>query len=212
MGQQKSASSATPARPNAAVKIRPAIPGLELRRANAWVALVTVLALCYHSLTMGWSMWTGWYNRDVSVSSAWIIAGCVVVHVFLVLVLFFFFAEGGATTYKKDPTSILIQRISAIAIIILLHFHMKAYTSVAMGEKLDLLMFLFYVVTELAFFGFVMAHVAVSFAQGLMLVGWLKKPDLVKTVDTVCYWVCGVLFALYVGGMIHFYLGALVLS
>ncbi len=211
MSPQKSASSLTPARPSSALKPRPAIPGLKLRHANAYVALATILALCYHSFTMGYSMWTGWYDRNVSVSSAWIIAGFVIVHVFLVLVLFFFFAEGGALTYKKDPRSILIQRVSAIAIIILLHFHIKAYTAVAMGEKLDLLMFLFYVATELAFFGFVMMHVAVSLGQGLMLVGWVRKPDLLKAIDKAAYWVCGILFALYVGGMIHFYLGALVM-
>ena len=211
MSPQKSASSLTPARPSSAVKPRPSVPGLGLRRVNAWISLITVLALCYHSLTMGWSMWTGWYNRDVAVSSAWIIAGCVVVHVFLVLVLFFFFAEGGALTYKKDPRSILIQRVSAIAIIILLHFHIEAFGAVATGEKLDLLMFLFYVATELAFFGFVMMHVAVSLGQGLMLVHMVSNPDTLKVIDKVCYWACGILFALYVDGMIHFYLGALVL-
>ena len=210
MSAQKSASAMTPARTKPIAKPRPTTPGLSLRRFNAYIALLTVLALCYHSLTMGYSMWTGWYSRDVSVSSAWIVGGCVVVHVFLVLVLFFFFAEGGAVTYKKDPVSIMIQRVSAIAIIILLHFHMRAYTSVAMGQRLDGLMFAFYVATELAFFGFVMAHVAVSFAQGLMLVHWVRVPGAIKAIDKVCYWVCGILFVAYTGGMIHFYLGALV--
>ena len=179
--------------------------GVGVRRAAAILGLLAILALIFHGGTMAYSLWTGWYVYDIAKGSALLIAACVVLHVICVLVLFFFFSEGTDFVYTKANRATLLQRISAIAILVLLHFHMTAYTSVALGQTIDLGQCIFYCVTEALFFGFVLTHVAISTSRGLATMGWVRNFKVDRLINRVCYVTCAIAMVIITIGMIIFY-------
>ena len=109
---------------------------MKLKKINAVLGLLIVLSLCGHAGTMGFSLWTGWYSFLLCKSLAKITISLLVLHVFCSLCLFFFVHDGAGLKYSKCNVSTILQRISALLILGLLHIHMKAYAHMATGTVL----------------------------------------------------------------------------
>ena len=116
---------------------------------SIFLGLLIVLSLCGHAGTMGFSLWTGWYSFLLCKSLAKITISLLVLHVFCSLCLFFFVHDGAGLKYSKCNVSTILQRISALLILGLLHIHMKAYAHMATGTVLGTGQTAFLCVTEI---------------------------------------------------------------
>lgn len=68
----------------------------------------------------------------------YVTAGTLAFHVLISLIIFFFFHKGASLKYKKENKTVIIQRVTAFAILILLHIHITAYSHMATGETLTI--------------------------------------------------------------------------
>ncbi|MGN0421672.1 MAG: hypothetical protein ACI4EY_02940 [Lachnospiraceae bacterium] len=179
---------------------------MKLKKVNAAIGLLIVLALGGHAGTMGYSLWTGWYSYVVCKMLARLTVSLVSVHVILTLVEYFFFHDGSEFKYKNYNWSAILQRATAIAMIVLLHIHMKAYAHVVTGVVLTTGQTVFFCVEELLFFAAVLSHAAVSVSKGVITLGLVSTPRAILVIDRICY-VSGAFAMLAVaGGMLSFFL------
>lgn len=181
--------------------------GYKLKKINAAAAFLVILSLCGHAGTMCVSLWTGWYNFLIAKTCAYITVFLLAFHVLFVLILFFFVHDGANLKYKKENKATILQRASAIVMLVLLYVHTISYSGAATGEILTLGQTVFYCLTELLFFASVMTHVAVSFSKGLITLGLVSSAETIHKIDIAAYIICAVAMAAATGGMLHFYLG-----
>lgn len=104
---------------------------------------------------------------------------------------FFFLHDGARILYKKENLRLVLQRSSAIVIVVLLHVHTKAYAHMATGEALSKNQALLYCVSEIVYITAVMMHTALSFSKAFITLGWIKSSVAAKRIDWIAYIVCG---------------------
>lgn len=182
------------------------ILGFKLKKANAVMALLALLSLCGHAGSMCFSLWTGWYNFLIAKAFAYITVISLAFHVLTSLTLFFFFHDGANLKYQKENKAAFLQRASALAMLVLLHAHVNAYSHMATGEVLTTGKTIFYCLSEFLFFASVMTHVAVSFSKALITLGLAGSAETIHKVDIVSYIVCALAMLAAAGGMLSFFL------
>ena len=181
--------------------------GFKLKKINAAMAFLVILSLFCHAGTMCVSLWTGWYNFLIAKTFAYITVIALAFHVLFSLILFFFVHDGANLKYTKENRTAFLQRASALAILILLHAHVNAYSHMSTGEVLTTGQTIFYCLTELLFFASVMTHVAVSFSKGLITLGLVSSAETIHRIDIAAYIICVLAMAATTGGMLHFFVG-----
>lgn len=181
--------------------------GFILKKVNAAMAMLVLLSLCGHAGTMCFSLWTGWYNFLIAKSFAYVTVIALAFHVLISLTTFFFFHDGANLKYTKENRTTFLQRVSALAMLVLLHAHMNAYSHMATGEVLTIGKTIFYCISEFLFFASVMTHVAVSFSKGLITLGLVSSAESVHRIDIISYFICALVMLATTGGMLSFFLG-----
>ena len=179
---------------------------MKLKKFNAAIGLLIVLSLCGHAGTMGYSLWTGWYSYVVCKMLARITVSLACIHVLVTLAEFFFFHDGSGFQYRNFNRSTIFQRISAIAMILLLHIHMKAYAHVVTGAVLTTGQKVFFCVEELLFFASVLTHAAISVSKGVITLGLVSSPGAIAVIDKICYVLGAWAMLAVTGGMLSFFL------
>ena len=168
---------------------------MNIRKINSKITgilIITVLAhygICLYSLSFGW------YNPLVTKITA--IAPCVVfvAHALLSLYkLLFVHDKVKGFCYPKYNIKTLIQRISAILMVITLPFHIKAFPLMFAG------LFLFWpdrmalVAIELIFFLTMFVHMAISIPRACITFGDIRFDETEKKIQTISYIACAILF------------------
>lgn len=180
--------------------------GYKLKKMNAAMAFMVILSLLCHAGTMCFSLWTGWYNLLIAKTFAYITVISLAFHVLFSLILFFFVHDGANLKYTKENRSTFLQRTSALAMLILLHAHVNAYSHMATGEVLTTGQTIFYCLSELLFYASVMTHVAVSFSKGLITLGFVSSAETIHRIDIAAYIICAVGMVATTGGMLRFFI------
>ena len=181
--------------------------GFYLKKINAAAAFLVILSLLGHAGTMTFSLWTGWYNFMIAKTFAYVTAGALALHVLISLIIFFFFHDGASLKYKKENKTVIIQRATALLILILLHVHITAYSHMATGETLTVVQTIFYCISESLFFISVASHAAVSVSKGMITLGLISSPKTVRAVDIISYSLCAFIMLAATGGMLSFFIG-----
>ncbi len=179
---------------------------MKLKRANAAIALLVLLALCVHAAVECWSMWTGWYEAKVVEVLGIIVASLLVVHVILVLCIFFFIGNHEIVDYRKEPRATIIQRVTAILTLFFIHFHFFAFAAVSTDASMAGMEKFWLCVTQVAFLACVMAHIAVSVGEAFFTVKWVHTPAAVHRIDKVMYVICAIVFLVSASGAIRFFI------
>ena len=169
--------------------------GSIVKKINALAGLAVIAALCCHGGSMCYSMLTGWYDFNIAKTFANIILIAVAVHAFLSITIFFFFHDGAVLKYKKENISTLLQRISAVAILILLHIHINTYSFMATGETLGVEQIIIHCTSEILYFASIMTHIAVSIGKGAVTLGMVKSSASLKRINLISYIICGIAMA-----------------
>ena len=182
---------------------------MVLKKINATAALLTMLVAYCHIGIMSYSLWTGWYNLKICKGFAWATASMFIAHALLSIIIFFFKHDNASVKYKKCNVGVIIQRVTAIAMLILIHLHTSAYAHVATGTTLSVGMVVFRIITEILFFGSVLVHMGDSCPKALITLGILPNERAFKVVAYVSCIACGLLFLVASSGVISFYVKGL---
>lgn len=155
-----------------------------IKKANAAVSLLCCVTLLGHYGTMVYSLLTGWYSLSLCKNLAYANAAMVSVHVGLVLILFFFFHDSSnLSRYPKENKDALVQRISALVILLLLHAHVKNYGFIMSRDPLSLAERIRIIVMEVLFFEAVFSHVGTSVGKALVSLGLITRRETLQRVN-----------------------------
>ncbi|MGN1090205.1 MAG: hypothetical protein ACI4Q6_07365, partial [Huintestinicola sp.] len=91
---------------------------MKLKKLNAVSALAVILSALCHIAVMTYSLWTGWYNYKICKTLPRIALTFLLLHILLSIVIFFFCHDGADLKYKHLNSGTIVQRITAIIMII----------------------------------------------------------------------------------------------
>lgn len=164
---------------------------MKLKKANALLGLITIIVLLAHAGYQIAAYILFIYNPLVTKTLAWIAVAAVSVHAVLGMSIMMFSNDGSSLTqYPKANLRTILQRGSAIGIMVMLILHVKAYDILKSGTPglaaAELI--------QLLFFTCVFTHIAASFSNAFVTLGFLSSMDTKKRIDRVTWTVCGVLW------------------
>ncbi len=110
---------------------------MKLKKINAILGLTIIAALVCHVGTMTYSLITYWYDLTLCKFFAHAAVTLMILHILTSLCIFFFFHDGSSAHYLSMNKRTIIQRITAILMIVFVHFHIFAYSHMATGETLS---------------------------------------------------------------------------
>lgn len=181
-----------------------------LKKINAVLGLSIIAALICHGGTMTYSLITYWYNYTICKFFAYAAVVLMILHALMSICVFFFLHDGSSISYSRLNASTLIQRVTAVLMIIFIHFHTTAYAHMATGESLSAGKTFFVLITEYIYILSVFLHTAVSFSKALITLGLISSTKTARRVDKAAYIICGVfalgalyeITAFFVGGLL----------
>lgn len=105
-----------------------------LKKTNAVLGLMIIAAVICHAGTMTFSLITFWYDFAICKFFAHAAVTFMILHALMSICLFFFQHDGSDMRYSRQNMRTLLQRITAVVMIVLIHFHTSAYAHMATGE------------------------------------------------------------------------------
>ena len=152
---------------------------MAIKKWNARLSLLTLLLLLIHEGYQLYAYITFYYNPTLSKVTGFATAGCFALHAILSVISVFVLHDAKSVAYKKLNIRTVLQRVSAVLILLLLPLHIFSFSllkSSAGGVG--------YVLVEAAqiiFYAMLSCHVALSFSNALITLGRLsdikkKKP------------------------------------
>ena len=184
---------------------------MKLKKVNAAAGLLTALILMCHAGMMCVSLYTGWYNFILCKSFAHMTESLLIIHAACSLIIMFFYNDGTSVAlYRKDNKSLIIQRASALLMIVLIHMHTVAYAHMATGEILTTSKAIRLWVFEIIYIVTVMTHFAVSFSKAFVTLGLISSQKKFCIMQKIVYAVCTVAAIAAAGGVTVFFIGGLV--
>lgn len=179
-----------------------------IKKINAVCSWMVTILLFGHLGTMSFSMFTGWYNYDVCKSLSHLTAALFAVHVMLSLLIVCFFHDGSSFSYyAKGNKSIILQRLTGISMIALVHLHVKAFQFIVQGTRLSVYEKLFIVITEVIFFISIFIHVSASLVKSFIVLGLIRTEKAEKKATVIVNVICMTVLIFAISALIFFIVG-----
>ncbi len=170
---------------------------MRLKKINAVLSLMTILAILIHIGYTVFAYLTFYYNPGLKqlTSLPFMVLACL--HGICGMTAVFVQADGTRLDlYPKQNLGTIIQRVSAALIFPLLLLHLNTFSllsSCAEGGKW--FCFTLLILSQPLFYGTVLAHIAVSLSRALITLGWLSSREKQKMIDRIVYAACAIAFA-----------------
>lgn len=176
-----------------------------IKKVNSLFALISVMSICGHAGTMVYSLITGWYSYSLCKAFAHITACSVSVHVALCLIIYFFIHEGSKISYAgKENIETIIQRVTGLLIILLVHRHIVNYGFIMSGEVFPTADRVKLLICELIYFGAIFAHLAVSVQRIGISFGIIRSRKAYSVIEKIIKPLCAALFILTAFALVRF--------
>lgn len=157
-----------------------------MKKVNACITWILILLFYSHLLVMSYSLATGWYDYNICKTLARATGVVISIHAILSIIVVLFLHDGVRVGYyAKRNTKTIIQRVTAIIILIFVHLHVKAFRFIVQGTHLSTTDKIFILVTEFIFFGANFLHLTVSFSKSLITMGLLRSDDKEKLINKI---------------------------
>ena len=167
---------------------------MKLKKANAIFGLLTIVLLLVHA---GYEMYAYIkfiYAPFVTAFLSYLVLGALLVHMVLGMSIMMFAHDGAdLKAYPKENRSVIIQRGSAIAMMVLVFAHIKAF-DILQSHFGGIFSLILVVVLQAAFFAAVFLHVATSFSKAFITLGWLSTLEKKNAIDRVVSIICAIAF------------------
>lgn len=169
---------------------------MALKRCNALLGLLTVLALFIH---MGYNVYcylTFYHNPTLSMLTAAPIIVFACLHAITGMCSVFLLGDGTRVSpYQKQNRRTVAQRVSAALIFPLLIVHLNTFDVLkAAATSGTWLVFGLVMCAQIAFYAVVAVHVATSFSRTFITFGLLTSRETQTRIDKIVAVVCACLF------------------
>ncbi len=180
-----------------------------LKKTNAVLSLLTLLGVLIHVGYNVFAYLTFFYDPLLKKITAYPFMIAVCLHAILGVVIVVTGGElQGAGYYPGLNITTVIQRVSAVLMLLLLKMHIRMFDLMSNASMQGnwsfwwLLVFL-----EILFFAAVISHISVSFSKALITMGWLTSMELKKKIDRAAYILGTLIFLLTVYAVVKGQIG-----
>ena len=178
-----------------------------MKKLNAVLGWLAIVALLGHLVTMTYSLCTGWYDFALCKGLSYATAITVGGHVVLAMIVVMFLHDGtDFGRYKRLNKRTIIQRATGIVILVLLVAHVRSFGFIVAGQPLDVPTKAFIIVTEVLFFAAISGHLATSFSKSLITWGLIREESTERRIDFISEIVCAILFVVPSFALVRFVL------
>ena len=182
---------------------------MKLKKCNAILGLAIIAAVLFHAGTMTYSLLTSWYSLAVCKALAHTAVSLLFVHILISLCIFFFSHDGSSLRYPRMNSRAVIQRVTALLMIVLVHLQIGAYSHMATGETLTRSQAVVTCLTECLYLISVFLHISVSFSKAFITLGLAGSSKTARRLDIAAYTVCTAAGLAALFAVIRFFLGGL---
>lgn len=180
---------------------------MKLKKFNAILGLAIIAAVLCHAGTMTYSLITFWYDLTICKFFAHLSVALMIAHILTSICIFFFLHDGSSLRYSRMNKRTIIQRVTAVLMIILIHFHITAYSHMATGEALSQSQAIISCLTECLYIISVFLHTSVSFSKAFTTLGLISSSKAAKRLDIAAFTVCTAAGIVALYAVISFFLG-----
>ena len=165
---------------------------MRIKKLNAWLALITVALLFSHEAYQIIAFVFFYYNPLVTRILGYSLACAFILHGLLSAYCLLVIHDSKSVAYKKMNIKTVLQRISGIAMILLLPLHICSFKLLQRSAG----SFIFYLIlaSQVLFYAAINCHVAVSFSNAFITLGYLENMDKKVRIDRIVWAISTLLF------------------
>lgn len=164
---------------------------MNIKKWNARLSLLTFALLLIHEGYQLYAYLTFYYNPTLSAISGYSVAGCFVLHGILSAICVFALHDSKTVAYKKLNIRTLLQRISAVMIILLLPLHILSFSMLQSSAGVG---YILVEVVQIIYYAVLSCHIALSFSGALITLGLLPDIKKKRIIDVIVLVICALLF------------------
>ena len=168
------------------------VSSMNIKKWNARLSLLTFALLLIHEGYQLYAYLTFYYNPTLSMLSGYAAAGCFVLHGILSAICVFALHDSKTIVYKKLNIRTLLQRISAVMIILLLPIHIFSFS--LLQSSVGGIGYILVEAVQIIYYGVLSCHIALSFSNALITLGRLSDMKKKRIIDIVVLVICTLLF------------------
>ena len=165
---------------------------MKLKKWNAALSILTIFLLLIHEGYQLFAYITFYYNPTLSAVTGYAVIGCLGLHAILSAICVFTLHDSKVIVYKKLNLRTVIQRISAVLIVLLLPFHVLSFS--LLQKSAGGVGYVLTEVVQIVFYASLMGHIALSFGNSLVTLGSLSDIKKKRILDLCMLVVCTILF------------------
>ena len=158
---------------------------MRIKKLNAWLALLTVALLLLHETYQLFAFILFYYNPVMTKILGYSLASVFILHGILSAYCVFGLHDSKSVAYKKMNIRTVLQRISGLAMILLLPLHICSFLLLQRSAGT----FIFYLLLafQALFYAAINCHVAVSFSSSFITLGYLEDMDKKDRIDRTAW-------------------------
>ena len=156
---------------------------MAVKKWNARLSLLTLLLLVMHEGYQLYAYVTFYYNPTLSKVSGFATAGCFVLHAILSMICVFGMHDAKNVAYKKLNIRTVLQRVSAVLILLLLPLHIFSFS--LMKSSVGGIGYVLVEAAQILFYAMLSCHVATSFSNALITLGRLSDIKKKRIIDVI---------------------------
>lgn len=165
---------------------------MRIKKLNAWLALITVALLLIHETYQLFAFILFYYNPVMTKVLGYALALAFVLHGILSAYCLFVLHDSKTITYKKMNIKTVLQRISGLAMILLLPLHICSF--LLLQRSAGTIIFYLILASQVLFYAAINCHVAVSFSSAFITLGYLEDMDKKDRIDRTAWFISTLLF------------------
>ena len=165
------------------------------KKINAVLGLILVTAFLIHIIYEIFAYLTFYYNPVFTRAIADSAMSIAILHIlFSGFILFISHDKGMGMRYFKLNIRTLLQRISAIAIAVIIVLHVNTFSILKESSAKNMFLFAAVIILQVLFYAVVLFHISVSLSNALITLGILSSDRSRKRLDVIVSAVCILLF------------------
>lgn len=166
------------------------------KKVNAVLGLAITTALLVHIIYEIYAYLTFYYNPVLTKILAFTTLGLGTLHILLsAFIVFISHDKGKGIRYPSLNIRTLLQRISAVAIAVMLILHMNTFAALSATAGTSRALFVTVLIVQVLFYLTVFVHIAVSASNAFITLGIISSGKARKTLDIIIWILCVILFA-----------------
>lgn len=163
-----------------------------MKKANAGISLLIILLMLAHVIYQVVSYATFYYNPLITKVLGYVLVAAIVAHAGLSMAIVFGRHDSKTVTYKALNIRTLLQRIFAGLMCVLIPVHIFAFK--LLSKSAGTVFFTLLLLIMVIFYWSVFSHVALSFTNALVSLGWLGDIKKKKVMDIIVWILCFLMF------------------